>query len=171
MREEIVVTTWSHSSYSDIWKMYYGQFQEHAPYCKHYMMVNKINDDFPENCVPIINDENEKFSKRLVSSLKQVESDNIIYMQEDFVLYADVKKDYLIKVKNFLNNSNYSFIRLMKSGVEGGQLINEELNIYEIPSNCQYLYCLQAAMWKKNDLIRLFDFYKPIKNKVRRSFW
>lgn len=76
---------------------------------------------------------------------------NIIYMQEDFVLYNFVEKKDIEKLNNFLNNSEYSFIRLMKSGVEGGQNVDSEMGIFEIPNNCNYLYSLQAAIWKKNN--------------------
>jgi hypothetical protein len=82
-------------------------------------------------------------------------------MQEDFVLYDFVEKKDIEKLNNFLNNSEYSFIRLMKSGVEGGQNVDSEMGIFEIPNNCNYLYSLQAAIWKKEQLIKLYDFFRP----------
>ena len=82
-------------------------------------------------------------------------------MQEDFVLYDSVEKENVEKLNDFLNNSDYSFIRLMKSGVEGGLHIDPEMGLFEVPSDCNYSYCLQATIWKKEDLIKLYNFYRP----------
>ena len=161
MINDLVVTTWSHSSYSDIWKMYYDQFKECAPFFKHYMMVNEINKDFPANCVALLNNEQEKFSKRLIFSLNKIQSNNVLYMQEDFVLYDKVNEEKIKNLNDFLIKSEFSFIRLIKSGIEGGKCINKQMNLFEIPRNCHYLYSLQATIWKRKDLIKLFDFYKP----------
>ena len=165
MKNDLVVATWSHSSYSDVWEMYYGQYKKHAPFLKHYMMINDIDRDFPENCRPLVNNEEEKFFKRLTDSLSMIENKNIIYAQEDFVLYDDVSQEYLDSITSFLNNSDYSFVRLIKSGFHPqgnhGKIINEDLHIWEIPEACPYLYSLQATIWKRQDIIKLFKFYRP----------
>lgn len=161
MIKDLAITTWSHSSYSDIWPMYYGQFEINAPFFKHYMFINKHTQKIPKYCSEIINNENNKFSQRLCYSLDKVSEKNIIWMQEDFVFYDKVKKTEIEEINNFLNESDYSFVRLMKSGVEGGKSINKNLSIYEIPYNCNYFYCLQAAIWKKKDLHHLFKTYRP----------
>jgi len=161
MIKDLAITTWSHSSYSDIWPMYYGQFEANAPFFKHYMFINKSTGKAPEYCSEIVNDESKKFSQRLCYSLDQVSERNIIWMQEDFVLYDKVEQSNIEALNDFLNNSEYSFVRLMKSGVEGGRCIHENSGIYEVPHNCNYYYCLQATIWKKKELHRLFDTYRP----------
>ena len=165
MKNDVVVATRSHTSYSDIWPMYYGQYKKHAPFLDHYMMINEIDNGFPTGCTPLVNNENEKFYKRLTDSLSLMNHENIIYAQEDFVLYDDVNEQYLDSVVTFLNESNYHFIRLMKSGFHPqgnhGNLVNEELHIWEVPKSSQYLYCLQATIWKRQSLIDLFNFYRP----------
>lgn len=165
MKNDVVVTTWSHTSYSDIWEMYYGQYKKHAPFLDHYMMINKLTDDFPAGCTPLVNNENEKFYKRLIDSLSSINNKNIIYAQEDFVLYDDVDEEYLDSVVSFLNNSEYDFVRLIKSGFhprgDHGHLVDEKLHIWEVPKSCQYLYNLQATVWKRAALIKLFSFYRP----------
>jgi len=165
MKNDLVVTTWSHSSYSDIWEMYYGQYKKHASFLNHYMMINEVNDDFPENCIPLENNEDEKFYKRLTGCLSRLDNKNIIYSHEDFILYGNVSEVYLDALTDFLNQSDYSFIRLIKSGFASnwpsGNLVEDDLNLYEIPMVSPYVFSLQAAIWKRQDLIRLFEFYRP----------
>ena len=159
--QDLAVTTWTHSSYDDIWPMYYGQFKDCAPFLKHYMFINEHDKKNPADCTVISNTEEDKFYKRLTECLEQVEEKNIIYMQEDFVLYDSVEKENVEKLNDFLNNSDYSFIRLIKSGAGGGLHIDPEMGLFEVPNNCNYLYCLQATIWKKEDLIKLYNFYRP----------
>jgi len=159
--EDVRVTTWSHSTYKDIWPMYYGQFKKYAPDLKHAIFIEKSSDELPEYCAQIINNEKDPYSQRFLESLKQVEEQNIIYMQEDFVLYSGVQIDWLRNIKDFLNNSDYSFVRLIKSGVEGGALLDEELGIWEVPRGCQYLFSANATIWKKSDFVKLYKFFKP----------
>lgn len=161
MIEDLAVTTWSHTSYSDIWPMYFGQFEEHAPFFKHYLMINEIDDKCPNYCEQLVNNQDDPFYKRLITSLSQVEENNIIYMQEDFILYNDVENEKIKMINDFLNKSDYSFIKFMKSGVHGNNLLNNELNIYEVNRNSSYLYSLQACLWKKKDIIKLFKYYRP----------
>ena len=161
MIKDIAVTTWSHTSYSDIWPMYYGQFEKNAPFLKHYMFINEANNHSPHSCTQIVNDETKKFSERLCYSLEKVEENTIIWMQEDFVLYDPVESDKIVFLNDFLNNSDYSFIRLIKSGVEGGSCIDKNIGLYEVPILSPYLYCLQATIWKKLDLYKLYDCYRP----------
>ena len=161
MIDDLAITTWSHTSYSDIWNMYYGQFKKMAPFFKHYMFINEKTLLPPDYCIQIENDETKDFGVRVVDSLQRVKEKNIIWMQEDFVLYDKVEEEIISKLNEFLNNSNYHFIKLMKSGINGGNPLQEKLGIFEVPNNCEYLYSLQATIWKKDKLLKLYDFYKP----------
>jgi len=170
MIKNLAITTWSHTSYSDIWPMYYGQFDKCAPFFKHYMFINEGTNKTPKYCEEIVNNESEKFSERLCYSLAQVKEKNIIWMQEDFVLYNKVEQKTINKINDFLNSSKYSFVRLIKSGVEGGERVNNHMGIFEIPKSCHYLYSLQSSIWKKSDLIKLYNFYRP-KNMMESELY
>lgn len=166
MIENAIVTTWTHSSYNDVWPMYYGQYEKMAPFFKHCMLINEKSTSVPEYCSQIENNENDPFYKRLIESLNQVEQDIILFSLEDFILYDHVNESNISEMVKYLDESSYDFIRLIRSGIDEGQtgpskLIEKNLNLYEVPFNCQYLYCLQAALWKKESLIRHFNSYKP----------
>lgn len=161
--ENLRVTTWTHSTYDDIWPMYYGQFLKHAPELRHAVFLEKKVDKsyFPDGCLQVINNEKDYFYSRFVECMKQIKEDNIMYMQEDFVLYDDANIEWMKKVQDFLNNSKYSFVRLIKSGVEGGDNVSSDLKLWEVPRNSQYVFSCNSAIWKREDFIRLFEFYKP----------
>tara|TARA_R110000824_G_scaffold391769_2_gene589773 strand:+ start:4736 stop:5503 length:768 start_codon:yes stop_codon:yes gene_type:complete len=166
MIEDAIVTTWTHSSYDDIWPMYYGQYEEMAPFFKHCILINEKSKGLPNYCEQIKNNETDPFYKRLIESLDKVDEDIILFSLEDFILYDSVDESIMRKIIEYLNKSDYDFIRLIRSGIDEARtgpnnLISKDLNLYEVPFNCQYLYCLQAAMWKKQSLIDFFNSYKP----------
>jgi len=161
MMKDIALTTWSHTSYSDIWPMYFGQIKENADFLKNYLFINELTKESPEWCEEIVNDEKKSFGERVCQSLEFVNESTIIWMQEDFILYDLVNPTDIYNLNHFLNAKDISFIRLMKSGVEGGAFVDESMGLYEVPYNCRYLYSLQATMWKKDHLKRLFEYYNP----------
>ena len=48
MIEDVIVTTWTHSSYDDVWPMYYGQYEEMAPFFKHCILINDKSEGLPD---------------------------------------------------------------------------------------------------------------------------
>ena len=193
--DNIAVATWTHSSYSDVWSIYYGQFEKYAPFFKHYMIVNEHTEAHPlERCTQIMNNENDLYHKRFTESMSQINEKYVLYMQEDFLLYDSVLKDNIVKIVDFLENSDHSFVRLINSGVIGvvenssEKLLNNP-DVYEIPNlvgnppivknefdyefsrhhtvhpggyrQRPYIFSYQAAIWKRESLINLFDTYKP----------
>lgn len=166
MIDNVTVTTWTHSTYNDVWPLYYGQYEEMAPFFKHAVFINKQSDGLPDYCKQVINTETDPFYKRLVECLNEIEDEIILFSLEDFVLYDSVDEAVMENLTEYLKKSEYDFIRLIRSGINEShtgpsKLIKEELNLYEIPFECQYLYCLQASLWKKQSLINHFNCYKP----------
>jgi hypothetical protein len=159
--ENLRVGTWSHTSYSELWPMYYGQFERHASFLPHCVFLNEKSDLIPTYCKQIINNENHPYHKRFIQSLEEVEEDYFLYMQEDYVLYDDVKQKKIENIVKFLEKTDYSFVRLIKSGVEGGTKIDDKLNLIEFPRDCQYYFAVNSAIWKKEDFSKLYKFFTP----------
>ena len=183
--DNIAVAMWTHSSYADIWPMYFGQLEQHAPFLKKYCIINEPSNSIPASCAQIVNTESDPYYRRFVESISQIQEEYIVYMQEDFILYGDVSPSSISKIKEFLEDSPYSFVRLIKSGVEGGEQVLETPPVYEIPHSCggaragnfdlrhspeiypqgghdrPYIFSYQATIWKKQSLLNLFNFFKP----------
>lgn len=158
---DLSMITWSHSSYSDVWPAYFGQIEKYYSNIKTHLFVDENADSSEFNCNTILNKESDEYSKRFIECLDQVPEKYVLYMQEDFILYDYVDEEKIGSICSFLESSNYSFTRLIKSGVEGGNCISEDLNLYEIPGYSQYLFSHQATIWKKEDLKKLYESFEP----------
>ena len=96
------------------------------------------------------------------NALRLFGSEYFIYLQEDFILYDKVDNDRLEQYKMVLEQSDYSFVRLLKSGRNLG---NREIyeNLYEIESSNQDIFSMQATIWKTEDYIKIMETVKDKK--------
>jgi len=159
MNKDIALITWTHTEYSDIWPMYFGRLEKYLDFQKSYIFLNQESKKVPTNHTQLLNNDKDPYYKRFVECLEKVEEEYVLYMQEDHILYDQADADKLERVYQFLRESEYSNIRLIKSGELGGESIAE--GIYNIPNTSQYSFSQQTAIWKKRDLIDLMLFYKP----------
>ena len=156
----LALITWSNTEYSDIWPPYFGRLERHFPnFKKSYIFLNEKSDRVPERHMQLINNEKQLFYKRFLKGLNEIEEDYVLYLQEDHIFYDDVDQEKIEQLLVVLKESDYSFIRLIKSGELHGTEIEE--NLFEIPFHSQYIFSQQSAIWKKEDLIKIFNFFRP----------
>ena len=100
----------------------------------------------------------EPYYKVWADALTNFNSEYFIYLQEDFFLFDAVKEDVLEKYRDFLANSKYSFVRLLKSGKLGNKAVAD--NLYEIEPMNENIFSMQATIWKTEDYIKLMNTVK-----------
>jgi hypothetical protein len=118
-----------------------------------FFITNKLIPNYPEDSQYIYND-TDNYSDVWISVLNKINSEFFIYLQEDFILYNDANINKINDYTNFLKNSDYSFVRLIKSG-DINQKITETL--YEISSSNQFIFAMQTTIWKTKDYIKILE--------------
>jgi hypothetical protein len=152
MVDNMIQGVYTNSNCSDVFIPFYNQNKKH---CKLPLYV--ISDyDVSVNIDGFYKYSNsDAYYEVWVNAVKQFDSKYFIYLQEDFFLYDDVKEDILETYKNLLENSEYSFVRLLKSGRLGSKMIFN--NLYEIESTNENIFSMQATIWKTEDYIKLMN--------------
>jgi hypothetical protein len=108
-----------------------------------------------------IYDNSENYWEVWNNALKEFGSENFIYLQEDFFLYADVDGDTICDYTKTLNESEKSFVRLAKCIT-----FNEIKSIgtlYEIECTNRNVFAMQSTIWKTADYIKLMELVKEPK--------
>ena len=103
----------------------------------------------------------EPYYKVWCNAIKEFKTKTFIYLQEDFYLYDNVKEDKLREYEKQLLNTDYSFVRLLKSGALSDKSIFDKL--YEIESNNIDIFSMQATIWKSDDYIKIMESVKDSK--------
>jgi len=152
----IALVTYTNSNLRDVWPVYFGQVDKHLSGIKSYV----FSDEKPEISSShniILYDNSDPYYVQYSTSMESVEEDFVIYSQEDFVLYDNVSQSSLNKYVEFLKNSDYSFVKLIRSGYKTPLLNKAGDEMFEIDVNSQDAFSMQAILWKKDKLMALYD--------------
>lgn len=148
----MIQVVYTNSKCSDLWDMFIKQNEKHVGWPLVFITDEQIPNVSHENQFIYTDDEN--YSDVWIRVLKKLNVEQFIYLQEDFILYDDVKKSQIADYSNILKNDNYSFVRLIKSGNIGEQVSN---NLYKISYNNPYIFAMQATIWKTKDYINILE--------------
>jgi len=145
--------------------MHFGQLTLHASALKSYAFSDEESlplwkhDDHKLICYK----NNEDYWKQYTTCLQDVTEDFVIYSQEDFILFSDVDVDAIERYKQLLSNSTYDYVRLIRCGYS--TLLTNPVadDIYEVDMKTSDAFSMQATLWKKSSLERLYAYVKSQK--------
>ncbi len=161
---------YTNSNCKDVWDMFLKQNKKHYN-SEIYVITDTDNFEGVDNSKIFTYHNDEKYWDVWVRALKKFNLKNFIYLQEDFILYKNVNDIKITDITNFLNNSTYSFIRLIKSGNLKDKMIDDSL--FEIESNNTDIFSMQPTIWKTEDYIKIMSGVKEekwLENKNYRQF-
>lgn len=158
----MIQVAYTHSNCSDLWTMFQNQNKKHTN-IPLYMISNEEIPNVDSDKLYLYKDTNNYY-KTWVNALTKFNSEYFVYLQEDFILYADVNQDKINEYLDFLkkNPYEYSFVRLIKSGQLGDKKLSDTL--YEIEPTNPFAFAMQATIWRTSSFINLM-------NVVRENKW
>lgn len=156
--KNITLFTYTHSNCKDLHTVYFERIKKYSNIQNELTLCDI---DVPSTHTNIYSND-EPFYKQILDGLYKVNTEYVLYSQEDYILFDYIKEDHLSEYINLMDkDKNIGFIRLIKSGIENDDIIyNDELSI--ISENSQYYYSTQATIWRKSTLIDLFNKSKSI---------
>jgi len=158
----IALITYTHTNCKDVWPLYFGQLEEHLQ-IPSIAFSNEPPEEGYENHQWIKYNDDHPYHQQYVSGLEHVKEDFVIYAQEDFFLYADVDVKVLQQYADFLENSDYSYVRLIRAGYSTPLNKPAQSNLYEVDMGSNDAFSMQATLWKKSDIKKLYSHVKSEK--------
>ena len=170
----IALVTYTNLKCHDVLRPHLGQINKFADKFKSHVFTNEIPEfDIGKHQVSLYDDK-KPYYQQWLDCLNDVKEDYIIYLQEDFWLFNDVDYDEIARCKKFLDESDYSFVRLAKYELRLGLHRPHDYNIKDFPDvklddklfdtychdrDC-YSFMMQTTLWKKKDFIKLYGHAK-----------
>ena len=154
----LTILTYTHSSCSDIHKMYFDSFEKYFNNVNHIVLVNSpINDG---KITEVIYDELSDYYEQMLLGLSKIKTEYLIYSQEDYILYDFVNNNLIKKYVELLdNNKDIMFIRLINAGLNGSEKDYDD-DFVVIDNNNDYYFSTQITIWKKEHLKKMFELSK-----------
>lgn len=165
--------------FEDCWDPFFKLWSIYWPDCKAKVYLNTEYKDFSYtglDIIPVKCCEGKQFkgkyaswSQCLLWALESIDSDIILYMQEDYFLNGIVNNEMVEHYVQYMqNHSDVPCIQLSTVGIPDCNVVNSQEHLNDSdPNFFSYVSC-QAALWKKNVLRNLvrehesawqFEFY------------
>ena len=102
------------STCRDLWEMFFGQLEKHYPGNNVYVFTDD-GKGIPDSYKVIRYNKKDNFRTQYLHCLKSVKEDFLLYVNEDYILYDDVKTDKMNEYLSILaNDDTISFISLTR---------------------------------------------------------
>lgn len=162
---DVAAVTYTTSKYADVWPIHFGQLSKHLNGIKSYVFSDKGSGqkfDFKEHQL-IEHDDAASYHEQYVSGLAHVTQKHVIYLQDDFFLHSDVKHDEIEGCARFLEENPHDFVRLLRCGYETPLDRHVKNGFFEVHEDTSDIFSMQATMWKKSSMVRLYEHVKSEK--------
>ena len=176
MLNEIAVVTYTNSVCKDIWPIYFGQLDKYASSLDSFIFANRVPSDIASRHVTLVYNDDDPYYKQYCEGLKKIPHDYVVYCQEDFFLQDHINEEEILRCLKVLKNSDYSFVRLVKTDIgaykHSSECKNKDFEIIELD---KYIFCahstdfdalsfqMQATLWEKSKMIELYQHVKSQK--------
>lgn len=163
----LVVNT--HSSCSDLWKIFYDQIKKYLPEIKKiYFFTDKFEEELEKlgKEIQVIKyDSNTSYRDQFLESIKKVEEEYFIYTNEDYFLYDNVNWKKIIELTDVIRENNeLSFVKLIRGPEfigKSNRYKNYE-NLYSLDNNSDTFYSMGATIWRTRDKEKIYHFSPPM---------
>lgn len=140
--------------FEDCWKPFIYSIQKYWSDCPYhiYILSNNHEIKLPQGFSFIKVGEDKRFASNLRKALNWVESDYVIYLQEDYWLNKEVNNEEIVRHLQYCICNDVDYLRLTFPYLHG-----EDLDgcYRKHTLEQRYSICLQAAIWKRVTLLAL----------------
>lgn len=152
----ITLLTYTHSKCADLHYAYFDRLNKYFPDMHNIVTMcnEQLVTQFGTN---IVYQDETPYSHQMKTSLNIIQTDYVIYSQEDYILFDSVKTNEIVKAIHVMDNDpRIGFIRLIHSGL--GQNCNNQYNddYRFVDKSSEYYYSTQIAIWRKPVLLQMF---------------
>lgn len=150
---------YSHSSYSDLWKLFFGQEKRFVPgSLAKYAFVDQANNNVPDRYKVCLYDDVNHYRQRLLQCLESIAEPYLLFQHEDMVLYDYPQWERIESLLSLLSD-DIDWIKLIRGGRQQGRDYDSKKfpGVKLLESNHQYIFAVQPTLFKKSSLIKLLE--------------
>ena len=167
MKDKITLFMYSHSSYSDVWDLFFKQSELYMPEYKKVLFADNDMGKTPETWQFIEYDNADSYSDRVYKCLEKVDTELCFLHHEDMFLYDRPDHDLLSKYEDVVLNDQVDFIRLLRSVDSPVFNYRNHKTLYPVPNHSIYFFTVQPTICKTESLLNI---YKNTKVNHIREF-
>jgi len=159
MKYAVLVNTTD--SFEDCWNPFFTLFAKYWPGCQLPVYLNTETKNYSFegiNIIPVKNSSGlEKrltWSECLLKALEKIDTNIILYVQEDYFMKGPVNSALIKDLAEKMIKEGFSCIHLTGHATNGPFNLAKQDNLLELAKRAEYKISLQAALWKKETLLK-----------------
>ena len=162
--KDICYIVYSHSDYSDVWPVYFGQTEKYfSEKQKMAIFLDKKSTLVPKNYTQVVYNDKKSYTERLINCFKQLQKmgfDYCLFSHEDMFLYDKPNFEKLSRYIKAVQKGYFDFIKLIRGGenVFEQSIIDETL--FEIDNKSEWIFAVQPSIWNIDKLLQILEFHK-----------
>jgi len=163
--KDIALITYTNIKYSDVWPMHFGQLTLYASNVKSYAFSNQesISKWDTKDHQLVTYKDSDPYWKQYIGCLESIQENFVIYSQEDFILFSEIDYESISRYREFLSLSDYDYVRLIRCGYRTPLDRHVVDDIYEVHMETNDAFSMQATLWKKSSIKKLYEHVKSEK--------
>jgi len=163
--KDIALITYTNIKYSDVWPMHFGQLTLYASNVKSYAFSNQesISKWDTKDHQLVTYKDSDPYWKQYIGCLESIQENFVIYSQEDFILFSEIDYESISRYREFLSSSDYDYVRLIRCGYRTPLDRHVVDDIYEVHMETNDAFSMQATLWKKSSIKKLYEHVKSEK--------
>ena len=165
--EDTAHILYTHSTYSDLWPIYFGQEQRYfQSFAHNYVFVDKFSPEIPAYYVQVIYDDTTPYVDRLLHCLAQVPQERIFIDHEDMFLVSRpdlpaLRKAWArVRPGSVLDPRRLDFVRLVRSGLDSTVSDPTFRNLHHLLPWSRWHFSIQPSFWVKVSFIHLLSAHR-----------
>lgn len=165
--EDTAHILYTHSSYADLWPVYFGQERRYlSAFANNYVLVDKYSPEIPAHYKQIIYDHSTPYVDRLLQSLALIPQERIFIDHEDMFLIgrpnlSELRKAWArIKPGVAIDPTRLDFVRLVRGGLDATVSDPTFPNLHHLLPWSRWHFSIQPSFWLKQSFLKLLSAHR-----------
>ena len=145
---------YSHSDYSDIWELLFGQCDKYLKDQDKVLFTDK--GEVPEDWDVVYYDDKLPYQERVTSCLSKIDDEIVVFSHEDMVPYNVIDFKTLKEFEELIKDDSVDFIKLLRGGyTDDHPQSSEHEYLVDCPSNM--VFTIQPTICKRRNLMSMYE--------------
>lgn len=170
MLNKIINILYTHTDYSDVWPLYFGQQKKYFDvFSNNVIFVNQPAEGIPNNWRQVIYNDQQSYTDRLIGCFSQISSSEVCFFShEDMFLYDFPKTDKVYRYADtmfnksgvFLKQNQFDFIKMIKGGDFNCKKTTIDETLFSLCLDSKWLFSIQPSFWNIQKFIELLTYHR-----------
>ena len=145
---------YSHSDYSDIWELLFGQCDKYLKDQDKVLFTDK--GEVPEDWDVVYYDDKLPYQERVTSCLSKIDDEIVVFSHEDMVPYDVIDFKTLKEFEELIKDDSVDFIKLLRGGYTDNHAQSSE-HEYLVDCPANMVFTIQPTICKRRNLMSMYE--------------